>query len=109
MFSPFEALMIACFGTAWPVSIWKSYTSRRNEGKSFVFLCVIFTGYVSGVFHKALFNPDGVSGSSSVLKEFVALDLVAVAEGVAADYRLDLLFGENVDVGAAAVGQVDAD
>ena len=58
MFSPFEALMIACFGAAWPVSIWKSFTSRRNEGKSFLFLWVIFAGYLSGVLHKVLFNFD---------------------------------------------------
>ncbi len=60
MFSPFEALMVICFGTAWPVSIWKSYTARRNEGKSFGFLCIIFGGYLSGVLHKALFNLDPV-------------------------------------------------
>lgn len=52
--------MIGCFGSAWPVSIWKSYTSRRNDGKSVIFLCVIFCGYLSGVLHKIIFSMDAV-------------------------------------------------
>lgn len=59
--SIFEALMLICFGAAWPFSIWKSYRSRRNEGKSIVFLVVIFAGYVSGFTHKVLYSWDPVA------------------------------------------------
>jgi hypothetical protein len=58
--SAFEIAMLLCFGAAWPFSIYKSYTSRQNAGKSIVFLYVILAGYVSGVLHKALYSMDKV-------------------------------------------------
>lgn len=56
--SVFEAMMVMCFGAAWPVSIAKSYRSRRNSGKSVVFLCIVLTGYISGILHKVHYNMD---------------------------------------------------
>jgi len=35
--SMFEIIMLVCFGAAWPFSIYKSYTSRSNAGKSIFF------------------------------------------------------------------------
>ena len=32
-----EALMILCFGLSWPLSIYKSWTSRTAKGKSLYF------------------------------------------------------------------------
>ncbi len=58
--SIFEAVMLVCFGAAWPISIWKSYTSRTNRGKSLWFLLIVFGGYVSGTLHKIHYNPDPV-------------------------------------------------
>jgi len=58
--SGFEIAMLLCFGAAWPFSIYKSYTSRQNAGKSIVFLYVILAGYVSGILHKALYSLDKV-------------------------------------------------
>ncbi len=58
--SIFEIGMLLAFGFSWPFSIYKSYTSRRNSGKSVVFLFLIFFGYVSGILHKILYNFDGV-------------------------------------------------
>lgn len=58
--SPFEIVMLLCFGAAWPFSIYKSYTSRQNAGKSVVFLCVILGGYASGIVHKLVYRFDGV-------------------------------------------------
>lgn len=54
----FEIMMLVCFGAAWPVSIVKSYRSRRTGGKSLIFLLVIIIGYVSGIINKALYKPD---------------------------------------------------
>lgn len=58
--SIFEAIMLICFGAAWPVSIIKSYKSRVNSGKSVIFLFVIVLGYISGIIHKLIYNYDAV-------------------------------------------------
>lgn len=56
--SIFEAIMLICFGLAWPFSIYKSATSHSVAGKSPIFLVALLVGYVSGIIHKALFSPD---------------------------------------------------
>ena len=58
--SIFEIIMLLCFGFAWPVSIYKSYTSRETKGKSVVFLFVVVIGYISGITHKLLYSRDWV-------------------------------------------------
>lgn len=50
--------MVLCFGLAWPFSILKSFRSRKNDGKSLLFLYTVFIGYVSGVIHKFLYSFD---------------------------------------------------
>ena len=58
--SIFEALMLICFGAAWPFSIYHSYRSGTNDGKSIVFLFVVFFGYLFGITHKLLHSLDAV-------------------------------------------------
>jgi hypothetical protein len=58
--SIFEAFMMICFGAAWPFSIYKSYKSRTNKGKSLSFLIVVIIGYVCGITHKIFYNYDNV-------------------------------------------------
>ncbi|NLV92329.1 MAG: hypothetical protein GX030_08050 [Firmicutes bacterium] len=58
--SIFEVLMLLCFGAAWPFSIYKSYTSKSVEGKSFVFLGILLLGYIAGILHKAFYSFDYV-------------------------------------------------
>ncbi len=58
--SVFEIGMLACFGVAWPVSIYKSIKARSAEGKSLLFMIVVFAGYVSGTLHKAYYYYDAV-------------------------------------------------
>lgn len=58
--SIFEVIMLICFGAAWPLSIYKSYTSRSTEGKSMLFLIVILVGYVAGILHKVFNQYDAV-------------------------------------------------
>lgn len=55
----FEAIMLLCFGFAWPVSIYRSYKSRSTKGKSFLFSVVVIVGYVSGIINKVL-NGGGI-------------------------------------------------
>lgn len=58
--SVFEVMMLLCFGFAWPVSIWKSWHSRTNGGKSPVFLVIVCVGYVAGILHKVFYQYDAV-------------------------------------------------
>lgn len=58
--SIFEIGMLLGFGFAWPFSIYRSYTSRQNNGKSLLFLFVILFGYVSGILHKIFYSFDPV-------------------------------------------------
>ncbi|HIJ90953.1 MAG: hypothetical protein OEV89_09625 [Desulfobulbaceae bacterium] len=58
--SIFETVMLLCFGAAWPFSLYRSYRSRTNAGKSLMYLCVVFAGYLSGILHKVFFNPDPI-------------------------------------------------
>lgn len=47
-----EIIMMLCFDISWPINIYKSYTSRSNEGKSSLFLCFILIGYMVGIISK---------------------------------------------------------
>lgn len=48
----FEIAMVLLFGVSWPMSILKSYRARTTAGKSIIFLCAIFTGYICGIISK---------------------------------------------------------
>jgi hypothetical protein len=67
--------MLVCFGAAWPFSVYKSWKSRMNQGKSVMFLWVVFLGYLSGIAHKLLFNRDPVIAFYVVNAALVGLDL----------------------------------
>ncbi len=58
--SAFEIIMLFCFARAWPFSIYKSYKSGQNAGKSLLFMFVVEIGYIAGMFHKVFYNMDGV-------------------------------------------------
>ena len=45
----FEALMLVCFGAAWPFSIYKMLKTKRSHGKSLPFLAVLLAGYFFGI------------------------------------------------------------
>jgi hypothetical protein len=44
--------MLVCFGFAWPVSIYKSFVSKKTAGKSLLFLIVLQIGYIAGILFK---------------------------------------------------------
>lgn len=56
----FEALMLICFGSAWPTAIVKTLRVKRVEGVSVAFLWLIFTGYGAGTCYKLTGNLDWV-------------------------------------------------
>ena len=45
----FEAGMLVCFGLSWPVSVFKTFRTRRTEGKSLAFMVLVWVGYCSGM------------------------------------------------------------
>lgn len=71
----FEAVMLLCFGVSWPISIAKSLRTKRVSGKSPLFMTVILLGYVSGLVHKLLYDPDGVIVLYLLNAVLVAVDL----------------------------------
>jgi hypothetical protein len=74
--SLFEILMLLCFGAAWPVSLWKSWTSRTNGGKSVAFLFVVVAGYAAGIVHKLLNSRDAVTFLYALNMLMVSADIV---------------------------------
>lgn len=50
----FESIMLICFGCAWPLSIYKTWRTKKAEGKSLFFMSVIFVGYCSGILFEVL-------------------------------------------------------
>ena len=47
-----EIIMIVSFGASWPMNVKKSYKARTTTGKSLMFLCLIFFGYIAGIASK---------------------------------------------------------
>ncbi|MBP7735420.1 MAG: hypothetical protein KA369_05545 [Spirochaetes bacterium] len=58
--SVFEIVMLICFGSAWPFSIYRSWKSESVKGKSLVFLVIVMAGYLAGILHKVFYNYDNV-------------------------------------------------
>ena len=50
----FEFIMLLCFGISWPVSVYKSYTTRSTQGKSVLFMSAILIGYIAGIAGKII-------------------------------------------------------
>lgn len=72
-----EACMVVSFGISWPVSIVKSIRSKSTKGKSPVFLCLIFFGYICGLASKL------ASRSITYVVVFYALNLLMVGTDLA--------------------------
>ena len=58
LISPFEIIMLICFGVSWPVAIIKTLRSKTVKGVSPFFYWFVFTGYVAGTMHKIIFSFD---------------------------------------------------
>ncbi len=87
--SPFEIIMLACFGFAWPFSLYKSYTSKQNSGKSLPFLFIVAAGYVAGIAHKILYNFDGVIALYVINLSMVIADITLFYRNL----RLEIMNG----------------
>lgn len=54
-----EALMILCFGVAWPVANLRMLRTGRPEGKGVAFTSIVLCGYVAGALAKLVLASDG--------------------------------------------------
>jgi len=72
----FELVMLICFGVSWPVSLYKTYTSRSTAGKSVIFSVLIAIGYVFGIINKLM------SGVDYVIYAYVANVIMVSADVV---------------------------
>jgi hypothetical protein len=74
--SIFEAIMLVCFGAAWPASIYKSFITKTAKGKSLAFLFIVLAGYVSGILHKIFYNLDWILVLYIINSIMVFVDLI---------------------------------
>jgi len=58
--SPFEIIMLLCFGASWPCSLHRTWKTKNVVGKSPIFLALVIIGYAAGIAHKLIFRPDAV-------------------------------------------------
>jgi hypothetical protein len=73
--SVFEIGMLVGFGVSWPFAVWKTWRSKRVEGKSAVFLWCVLAGYASGVLHKVFYSLDPVIALYGLNGLLVAADI----------------------------------
>ena len=73
--SIYEIIMLLCFGAAWPVSIRKSYLSRKVGSKSARFLIMVLVGYLAGIVHKIENDLDPVIALYILNAVMVTIDL----------------------------------
>ncbi len=81
----FEAMMLICFGAAWPFSIYRMLKTKKSQGKSVPFLVVLLFGYACGI----LFEYFGMR--SAVIILYIINTLM-----VSADLMLTLKYRETV-------------
>ncbi len=88
----FETIMLICFGLSWPISVWKSWTSRTAKGKSVFFAYAIILGYICGILGKI------TAGNVNYVLALYVLNTLMVSADVILYYRnrkLDKLRGET--------------
>ena len=51
-----ETIMVICFGVSWPLSIYKSATSKSTKGKSPYFTMAIITGDIAIIIGKIVMH-----------------------------------------------------
>ncbi|MBQ8880443.1 MAG: hypothetical protein IJY69_06370 [Clostridia bacterium] len=87
-----EIIMIVSFGASWPANVLKSYRARTTKGKSLMFLCLIFFGYIAGIISK-LVNEAYMAAFASkwYVLIFYVLNLIMVGLDLCLYYRNYLL------------------
>lgn len=76
-----EAIMMISFGISWPISIFKSLTSKTAKGKSILFSYFIIFGYLCGLLGKF------ISGNITYVVFFYIINIVMVSIDAMLYYR----------------------
>jgi hypothetical protein len=76
-----EACMVTLFGLSWPMNIIRSVRSRTARGKSIVFLCFIWLGYIAGILSKI------AAGSITYVFFFYILNILMVSADMILYFR----------------------
>ncbi len=87
----FEAIMLICFGLAWPVSIYKLLKSKTAKGKSIYFLFIILTGYIAGILFEIFGARDNVIYLYFLNTAIVVIDIIITIYYSKQDRRRDQL------------------
>ncbi len=74
--SPFEIIMLLCFGASWPFSVHRTWKTKNVVGKSAVFLSLVIIGYAAGIVHKLIYKPDPVIWLYALNAVMVTADLL---------------------------------
>ena len=94
----FEIIMIVSFGASWPANVLKSYKARTTKGKSLLFLCLIFFGYIAGIISKFVNEAYMESFSSKwYVLCFYILNLLMVGADLVIYYRNSRLDKARID------------
>ena len=84
----FEIIMIVSFGASWPANVYRSYKARTAKGKSLLFLCLIFFGYIAGIISKLINEAYMASiGEKWYVLFFYVLNLLMVGADLVLYYR----------------------
>ncbi len=73
--------MVTLFGLSWPMNIIRSVRSRTARGKSIVFLCFIWLGYIAGILSKI------AAGSITYVFFFYILNILMVSADMILYFR----------------------
>lgn len=99
----FEFVMLVCFGLSWPISVYKSITSKSAKGKSVVFIVAIIIGYISGILGKI------VSGQVNFVLALYCFNLMVVSIDLCLYFinkRREKLVTENAPSNKLASGKL---
>ena len=90
----FEAAMLMLFGISWPFAIFKTVRTRNVQGVSFLFISLVFIGYLCGLAAKLLRSSDG---GQAIPPETILYAVNAVLVGI----EMSLYFRYRQPVGRA--------
>ena len=81
MGSILETVMLVCFGFSWPLNVIKAYRAKTAKGASLLFILLIITGYIAGIFAKL------ISGQINYVLIAYILNLAIVSLNVIVYFR----------------------
>lgn len=88
MGSILETVMLVCFGFSWPLNVIKSYRAKTAKGTSLLFILLIITGYIAGIFAKLISGQINYVLIAYILNlAIVSLNLIVYFRNVSLDKK----------------------